>query len=333
MKKISTLFLAAAIAAPLTLPVAAAASSGPSSGEIRATVSFRTGPSTSSDVIKYLHKGDDVTILDTVNSYWYKARDSGGSVGYVSSLSKYIAANAGGSAGAGSSFAANADIIASVSFRTGPSTDASRIRYLQRGERVQVIGQPNAWWFQVRDAGGTTGYVSSDTQYIHTNAGSAPSGGSSSGGHPASGSAAVEAIIADGMKYLGTPYEYGSNRNTTTTFDCSDLIETIFREGANVILPPDSRQQGAYVKSKGPVVTDWHQLKRGDLMFFGDYKGTSPSNYGPSYKANARISHVALYLGDGKVLQTYSKKSGGVRTDSIAGKHWEYRFLFGGSAL
>ena len=33
------------------------------------------------------------------------------------------------------------------------------------------------------------------------------------------------------------------------------------------------------------------------------------------------------------MLHTYSIESGGVRTDSIDGKQWENRFLYGGSVL
>jgi hypothetical protein len=50
-------------------------------------------------------------------------------------------------------------------------------------------------------------------------------------------------------------------------------------------------------------------------------------------KLSERITHDGIYLGDGKILQTYSKDSGGVRIDSIEGTHWEKRFLFGGSPL
>jgi len=144
---------------------------------------------------------------------------------------------------------------------------------------------------------------------------------------------AVEKVIADGMRYLGTPYEFGSDRSTDKTFDCSDFVKWIFDETLGTDLPGDSRGQGDYVEEKGDVVTDWHRLKRGDLMFFMSYRGASASDYKGIDKSKARITHVALYLGDGKMLQTYSVDSGGVRVDSIEGTSFEYRFLFGGSVL
>ncbi|MGG6310624.1 hypothetical protein [Paenibacillus macerans] len=45
------------------------------------------------------------------------------------------------------------------------------------------------------------------------------------------------------------------------------------------------------------------------------------------------IAQGMKYLGNGKILQTYSKESGGVRIDNIEGTQWEKRFFFGGSVL
>lgn len=68
-------------------------------------------------------------------------------------------------------------------------------------------------------------------------------------------------------------------------------------------------------------------------MFFMSYKGSRASSYARINKFNQRITHVGIYLGNGKMLHTFSKASGGVRIDSISGKHWEHRFIFGGSAI
>nr|WP_255807925.1 C40 family peptidase [Cohnella mopanensis] len=309
------------------------ANAAATTGTIQSGVNFRTAPSTSGAVIRMIGKGEEVVVLSKINSYWLQVKDSSGNVGYISSDSKYLSVNSssGSTGGNGAVTGGNATIVSSVSFRTSPSVSASRIRYLSKGEKVTVTGQPNSSWYAVTDSKGQSGYVSTDKQYIAVSGsipGPAPSQPSTD-----PGSNQVESIIAAGMKYLGTPYEYGSSRDNTNTFDCSDLIRQMFKDAIGVTLPSDSRGQGEYVRGKGAVTTDWHQLKRGDLMFFMDYKGTKASSYSGKKPFGDKISHAAIYLGDGKVLHTYSKESGGVRTDSISGKHWEYRFLYGGSAL
>lgn len=231
-----------------------------------------------------------------------------------------------------------AAIVHGVNFREQPSVSSRIIRQLKTGESLQVIDKPNAYWLKVKDASGRTGYVSSSSTYVslHAASGANPSPittGNTDASANRDSSAAINAVISTGMKYLGTPYEYGSSRYNTTTFDCSDFVRQAFLEGISLKLPADSRGQASFVKANGGIVTDWHQLKRGDLMFFMSYKGSKPSNYSGIDKSAQKITHVGIYLGNGQVLHTYSVQSGGVKVDSIAGKSWEYRFLFGGSAL
>lgn len=152
-------------------------------------------------------------------------------------------------------------------------------------------------------------------------------------GQASAATSTVQNVITAGSKYMGTPYEYGSSRSNTRTFDCSDFVRQAFLDGARVRLPADSRGQGDYVKSKGNITTNWRNLNRGDLMFFMSYRGSSPSSYQGFNKMSQRITHVAIYLGNGKMLHTYSNASGGVTVSTIAGRHWEARFMFGGSAL
>ncbi|GAB2675775.1 SH3 domain-containing protein [Paenibacillus thermoaerophilus] len=325
---------ATTVVAPLSVTSAYAATD--TQATVVNAVNMRAEPSTSGKIIRLLKKGEQVTVVQKVNSYWYKIQDSQGKTGYVSTSSQYLQVSSGSGASAGTKSASGV-VVSGVNLRTSPSTSSSVIRLLPKGETVTILSKVNDYWYQVRDSKGQTGYISTSSKYIQVS-GSVPATGGSPTVKPVPGSggsasAQIEKVIATGMKYLGTPYEYGSNRNNTSTFDCSDLIRHIFLEGIGVKLPADSRSQGSYVKSRGPVKTDWRQLKRGDLLFFTDYKGTKASDYAGIDKSKARISHVAIYLGNGQILHTYSKASGGVRTDSIAGKHWEYRFLFGGSAL
>ncbi|TFE19513.1 C40 family peptidase [Cohnella luojiensis] len=163
---------------------------------------------------------------------------------------------------------------------------------------------------------------------------------STDGGNPADDGStdgqateSIEKVISAGLKYTGTPYEFGSNRSTTKTFDCSDFVRWIFKETLEIALPADSRQQGSYVKENGTAETDWHNLQRGDLMFFMSYKGSKEESYKSIDKSEQRITHVAIYMGEGKIMHTYSNASGGVHVGDFADTAWEHRFLFGGSVL
>lgn len=214
----------------------------------------------------------------------------------------------------------------SVNFREKPSLSGDRIRYLKAGEHVDILGQVNHSWYKIKDQRGKTGYVTTQSQFIKTKDSS-----SVKPNQPISGTS--KSIIDAGMKYLGTPYVFGSSRSNTQTFDCSDFVRQAYKDGAGVILPGNSRTQADYVKKIGTTTTNWRDLKPGDIMFFMSYKGSKSNNYSGINKSSQRITHNGIYLGNGKILHTYSEKSGGVRIDTIDGKHWEYRFVFGGSVL
>ncbi|MCD1258222.1 C40 family peptidase [Paenibacillus athensensis] len=369
-KQLLALLLVPAIAlgaaGPL-VPRAAAATEA----HVLSGVSFREAPDVNSTRIRYLKAGEAVSVVEKVNAYWYYVQDTSGKLGYVSANAGYLDLSAptvpqqpdNGAAKPGTGV-----IVASVSFREQASETSTWIRYLKAGENVQILEKTNSWWYKIQDASGRTGYVSTNAKYIQ--ASGVPSSPTPSPTPtptpkptptptptptpkptptptptptpkptptptptPIPSSEKAQKVIEAGKKYLGTPYEYGSSRSNTATFDCSDFVRQSFLDGLGLKLPSDSRSQGAYVKSLGGATTDWRQLKPGDIMFFMDYKGTAASNYSGINKAAQTISHSGIYLGNGQILHTYSKESGGVRIDNIAGTHWEYRFMFGGSAF
>ena len=312
-------------------------------GLIVSSVSLREGPSTQEKRIRYAQKGETVTILGKVNAYWYHVRDPYGNTGYLSTSEKYIQANFSEPAPAPAPTPtptptpvpaptpppAPTDnqglIVSSVSLREGPGTSYTRIRYAAKGETVDILAKTNEYWYKVRDRYGNVGYISTSEKYISANYTPPVIA-------PEDVPVLAQRVIDAGMRYLGTPYEYGSDRNTTTTFDCSDFVRTAFLEGAGISFPSNSRTQGDYVKELGRVSSDWKTLKPGDILFFMSYKGSKASDYAGVNKDTERISHNAIYLGDGKILHTYSQESGGVRIDTMEGQ-WEHRFLFGGSAM
>jgi cell wall-associated NlpC family hydrolase len=310
-KQLSALLAMLFILIPLS-SVAQAEEAIPTKAEIESSVSFRDQPSTSSNVMRYLKTGEVVTILSMINPNWFHIQDQYGKVGYVSSNSKYI------------SLSSNAKIIYGVNFRTAPSTDSAKIRQLSSGEEILVLEKVNDYWYKAKDQNGVVGFLSSSTKYT------AADFSVTKIALPLE--ERIESIIQAAAVYMGAPYVFGSERFETSTFDCSDLVQQAFWDAARTVLPSDSRGQADYVKAKSLVVTDWNQLKRGDLMFFMSYQGSSASDYETIDKSTETITHVAIYLGNGDILHTYSPESGGVRYDTIVGRHWEYRFLFGGSA-
>lgn len=221
-----------------------------------------------------------------------------------------------------------------VYLRSEPSTSGKIVGKINKGTKVQVLGQASNGWYSVKTGKGEQGFASNKYIVKTGAAGSEGNTGNSgnSGSTTGQASATVEKVIQEGMKYLGTPYEFGSNRNTTTTFDCSDFVRHIYLKAAGVKLPGNSRTQGAWIQDKGTDVKSISQLKRGDLVFFMSYKGSSASNYAGLDKSKQRITHVAMYLGDNKLFHTYSNKSGGVHVGEFSSS-WKNRFLFGGSVL
>ncbi|MED1800126.1 C40 family peptidase [Brevibacillus porteri] len=117
----------------------------------------------------------------------------------------------------------------------------------------------------------------------------------------------ADQVIKNGEKYLGTKYKYGSSSSTTSTFDCSSFTQRVFKE-AGITLPRDSRQQSTVGKSVSKS-----NLQKGDLIFMkASVNSTSD-----------RITHVAIYAGNGKILHTYG--SPGVTYSKYDGTNWEKR--------
>lgn len=227
-----------------------------------------------------------------------------------------------------------------VYLRSEPSTSGKVVGKVNKGSKVEILGQASNGWYSVKTGKGEQGFASN--KYIVKTGSTGNSGNTGNTGNTGNSgntgsttgqaSATVEKVIREGQKYLGTPYEFGSNRSTTTTFDCSDFVRHIYLKAAGVKLPGNSRTQGAWIKEKGTDVNSISQLKRGDLVFFMSYKGSSASNYAGLDKSKQRITHVAMYLGDNKLFHTYSNKSGGVHVGEFSSS-WKNRFLFGGSVL
>ncbi|HSB64225.1 MAG TPA: serine hydrolase, partial [Thermoanaerobaculia bacterium] len=90
--------------------------------------------------------------------------------------------------------------------------------------------------------------------------------------------------IAFGKRFLGAPYTWGGT--TPLGFDCSGLVQRIFREHG-VLLKRNSYEQAFQDPQLIPV--SFEALRPGDLLFFG---------------TEDKIDHEAMWMGDGTVLQS-----------------------------
>ncbi|GAA4761746.1 C40 family peptidase [Actinomycetospora chibensis] len=92
------------------------------------------------------------------------------------------------------------------------------------------------------------------------------------------GSSVARQAIAAARGQLGVPYVWGGT--SPSGFDCSGLTQFAF-EKAGIELPRTSRAQA----QEGQEV-DAGSMKPGDLIFF-----------------NSPVSHVGIYIGDGKMIE------------------------------
>jgi len=99
--------------------------------------------------------------------------------------------------------------------------------------------------------------------------------------------------------YLGTPYRRGGSLQTGHATDCSGFVQFIYKK-SNIDLPRSSREQ-ARVGTIVAKTLDFAVMRPGDLLFFS-HRGR-------------HISHVGIYLGDGKMIHASNRRRGVVITD------------------
>lgn len=114
-------------------------------------------------------------------------------------------------------------------------------------------------------------------------------------------------VEEEGRGFLGAPYIYGAiSFSRSKGFDCSLFVQHLY-DSVGIPLPRGSWQQA----SVGVLVEEPHEIRKGDLIFF---KKTPRVN-------DKRITHVAIYLGENKLLHTF-KAPRGVAVTDFKGKVW-----------
>ncbi|CUU37575.1 Cell wall-associated hydrolase, NlpC family [Armatimonadetes bacterium DC] len=206
-----------------------------------------------------------------------------------------------------------------INIRQKPSVNSPRITIVDRWTKVKVLARQGEW-SRVQLTNGRTGWVKSvylsptqppRTAAARTASTSTPRKTASTNRRfPQRQAPAVQAnnertrqLLQKAMAYLGSPYRRGGS--SSRGFDCSGFTSYIFRH-AGVHLPHHSAAQARVGK---PVPRN--QLQPGDLVFFRT--------------RGRRISHVGIYIGNGKFIHASSAR-GRVRIDSLNSGYYSKRY-------
>ena len=98
-------------------------------------------------------------------------------------------------------------------------------------------------------------------------------------------------LLEDAKYFKGGKYVWGGT--TPQGFDCSGYVQYLYKKH-KVNLP-----RTAYAQSKKGEAVDINHLQKGDLLFFLTDK-----------KRGIPVTHVGIYLGNGKFIHAASKKKG-----------------------
>ena len=117
--------------------------------------------------------------------------------------------------------------------------------------------------------------------------------------------ASANAVLMRAISLVGTPYRYGGN-TPEGGFDCSGLVNYVYRDMLDLKLPRSSRELAAF---QGPKVAP-ERLAAADLVFFG---------------SGGQVSHVGIYVGEGRFVHAPST-GGTVRLDHLDGSYWRRNY-------
>jgi cell wall-associated NlpC family hydrolase len=218
-----------------------------------------------------------------------------------------------------------------INIRTAPSTDAKRLTIVDCWTKVQVLGRQGDW-SRIRLQSGAVGWVLSkylsptkppQTRQVATRSPSRkPASRTAQASRPERDkqqptaskkpTTADAPAVANGqpapvrraLGYLGARYRYGASG--ARGFDCSGFTSYIYRQHG-ITLPHNSAAQYRVGK---PVSRS--NLRPGDLVFFRT-------------RGN-RISHVGIYIGNGKFVHASSAR-GRVRVDTLSSGYYHQRYV------
>jgi cell wall-associated NlpC family hydrolase len=166
-----------------------------------------------------------------------------------------------------------------IDVHTKASESAAKQGQVRRGQTYEVLSSQDGGWVKIR-TGGREGYIKT------------------------TGKATVvektcetvdqdarkrRQVVEYALQFLGGEYVYGGT-DPNSGVDCSGFTRYVLSKAASIDLPHSSSGQARF----GEVVSE-EEMQPGDLLFYG---------------AGGGINHVAMYIGDGRVVHASTEKTG-----------------------
>ena len=261
-------------------------------------LNIRSGAGTSNKIVGKMPGNCACEILEETDG-WYKIT-SGEVTGYVAA--EYILTGYEANVLAKEKMTQMHEVNCDkLNVREEPSTDCSIATKVSQGEHLAIVEDVKDGWYKA-EINGLSGYVAAEyVNVVYTLPtavaikevtvtslrGSAGSGQTYSNLDPTVSQTAID-LINTAYNYLGCPYVYGGN-SLTNGIDCSGFVKQIFAMYGYTL--PRSSREYVNVGTQVPL----SEIKAGDILV---------------YKYGSRIGHVAIYIGNGRIIHAANDKDG-----------------------
>lgn len=250
--------------------------------DVEGNLNVRKKASTSGSVVGKLTKYAACEILGEEDG-WYKIK-SGNVEGYVSA--EYIITGEEALIIAQTEARLIATVAtSSLRVRKEPSTDAKKLSNVAKDEELNVIEVLDGW-VKVEFDGYDEAYVSAEYVVVEEKLKTGNTMDELRYGGEIS-DVRID-LVNYALQFVGNRYVWGGN-SLTKGVDCSGFTKQIYKK-FGITLPRTS-----YTQPKAGKKIKASEAKPGDLFFYGDSDG---------------INHVAIYIGNGKIVHAANKRDG-----------------------